>query len=178
MTKKTLLGARCLLVLVLFGATVFGQTPEKEVYAIKDVTLIPMDEERTLPGQTLIVEDGIIIKIGNSNMALDNDVTIINGKGKWLIPGFFDMHVHFFYEQGEHKNTCEAELKMMLANGLTTVRILAGHPAYLEARNNVRSGAWLGPELFVASPQLVGRWPWPSEFRNYEIVDTKEKAEA
>ena len=178
MNKKTLAGACWLLVLVLSVATLFGQTRHNEVYAIKDVTLIPMDRERTLPGQTVIIENGIIKKIGDSNINLDNNVTIIDGKGKWLVPGFFDMHVHFFYEQGEHKNTCEAELKMMLANGLTTVRILAGHPAYLEARNNVKSGKWVGPELFVASPQLVGRWPWPPDFKNYEIVDTKEKAEA
>ena len=151
---------------------------EKQVYAIKDVTIIPMDREGTFPGQTVIVENGIITKIGGSDISLDKNATIIDGRGKWLVPGFFDMHVHFFYEQGEHKNTCEAELKMMLANGLTTVRILAGHPAYLEARNNVGSGKWEGPELFVASPQLVGRWPWPPDFKNYEIVDTKEKAEA
>jgi hypothetical protein len=28
----------------------------------------------------------------------------------------------------------------------------------------------------MASPQLAGRWPWSPEFKNFEVVDTKEKA--
>ena len=161
---------------MLITTTTLSQSHSKEVYAIRDVTVIPMDMERILPNQSVVVEDGIISHIGDRGNIAGSGIKIIDGKGKWLVPGFFDMHVHFFYEQGEHINTCEAELKMMLANGLTTVRILAGHPAYLEARNNVRDGVWTGPELIVASPQLVGRWPWPADFRNYEIVDSREKA--
>jgi len=154
-----------------------GQVWNKKIYAIKNITVIPMTKEISLPDQTVIIENGIIKSIGKTgNTIVDPDMIEINGQGKYLIPGLFDMHTHFFYEQGEHKNTCETELKMMLANGLTTVRILAGHPAYLEARNNVAHDKWTGPELFIASPQLVGRWPWPAEFKNYEIVDTKEKA--
>src|SRR4030095_10315701 len=65
---------------------------------------------------------------------------------------------------------------MMLANGLTWVRIMAGHPEYLKAREKIKTGAWIGPSMTVVSPPLVGSWPWPPEFKNYEIVDTKEKA--
>ena len=176
---KTILRGYCLLFLCLVATSpAFTQSRAKVVYAIKNVNLIPMDRERIIPGQTVIVEDGIITKISGQDTKPGNNLTIIDGRGKWLLPGFFDMHVHFFYEQGEHVNTCEAELKMMLANGLTTARILAGHPAYLEARNKVSEGLWTGPELIIASPQLVGRWPWPADFKNYEIVDIKEKAEA
>ena len=136
-----------------------------------------MNKEGILKSRDVLVENGRIKAItptGKSKV----EAIVIDGTNKFLIPGLFDMHVHFFYEQGEHKNTCKEELKMMLANGLTTVRILAGHPAYLEARNNVANGSWVGPELFIASPQLVGRWPWPPDFRNFEIVDTREKARA
>jgi Amidohydrolase family len=156
-------------------AQVSGQTS----YAIKNVTVIPMSKEVVLPEQTVIIQNGIITTIGNAkNIPIDKGITVIDGKGKYLMPGLFDMHVHFFYEQGEHKNTCQSELKMILANGVTTARILAGHKAYLEAKDNVKRGKWVGPELFIASPQLVGQWPWPPEFKNYEIVDTKEKAVA
>jgi len=157
--------------------TIHSQGLDRKKYAIKNVTVIPMNKEISLPGQAVIVEDGIIKFIGKAgSTTIDGDITVIDGQGKYLIPGLFDMHAHFFYEQGQHKNTCETELKMMLANGLTTARILAGHPAYLEAKDNVASEKWIGPELFVASPQFVGRWPWPPEFKNYAIVDTKEKA--
>lgn len=51
----------------------------------------------------------------------------------------------------------------MLANGLTTVRIECGDPVYLVARKNVAEEKWIGPRLFVSSPQFVGNWPWPGK---------------
>jgi cytosine/adenosine deaminase-related metal-dependent hydrolase len=157
----------------IITATIHAQS-----YAIKNVTLIPMHTETVKNDQTVIIVNGKIRTIGDaSKTRIPNGTTVVDGKGKYLLPGFFDMHAHFFYEQGNHINTCETELKTMLANGVTTARILAGHPAYLEARGNVKAGKWPGPELIVASPQLVGRWPWPQDFQNFEIVDTKEKAE-
>lgn len=175
MFNKTLFNY--LFVFFILAQTSQGQQTSGKRYAITDVTVIPMNKEISLPKQTVIIENGIIKKIGSTaTTKIGSGVTIIDGMGKYLLPGFFDMHVHFFYEQGGHKNTCETELKMMLANGLTTVRILAGHPAYLEARSNVMVGKWPGPDLFIASPQLVGSWPWSTEFKNYDIVDTKEKA--
>ncbi|HEY6503151.1 MAG TPA: amidohydrolase family protein [Chitinophagaceae bacterium] len=152
-------------------------TGAQRAYIIQDVTVIPMNSEKSLPHQSVGIKDGKVMWVGSTDKAKPvKDAIVIDGKGKFLVPGLFDMHAHFFYEQGQHKNTCEAELKMMLGNGLTTTRILAGHPAYLEAKSNTRSGKWAGPELFVASPQFVGRWPWPPDFKNFEIVDTKEKA--
>ncbi|MEP7372644.1 MAG: amidohydrolase family protein [Chitinophagaceae bacterium] len=162
---------------LFISAIANGQASEKKLYAISNVTVIPMNKDVILQDQTVIIENGIIKTIANAkSILMEKGITVIDGKGKYLIPGLFDMHAHFFYEQGEHNNTCEMELKMMLANGLTTVRILAGHPAYLEARDRVRNGKWKGPELFIASPQLVGAWPWPPEFKIFEIVDTKAKA--
>ena len=147
-------------------------------YAIEQVTVIPMDRETTLENQTLLIENGKIIEIGTAGrINIPNGFQVIDGKGKYLIPGLSDMHAHFFNEQGSHRNTTEVELKVMLANGLTTARIMAGHPNYLAARQNVREKRWIGPELVVASPQLVGRWAWDTTFKNYEIVDTPAKAE-
>lgn len=162
---------------LLFLIWVSGLTAAQKTYIVKNVTVIPMDRERVLQDQSVIVRDGKIAEMGNSDkIKTPKEAVVIDGTGKFLIPGLFDMHAHFFYEQGDHVNTCNQELKMMLANGLTTVRIMAGHPAYLEARENVKKASWAGPELFIASPQLAGRWPWPADFKNYEIVDTKEKA--
>lgn len=149
-------------------------------YAIQGVNVLPMDEEIVLTDQTVLVKDGKIESIGPvSEVKIPKGYSVINAKNKYLVPGFFDMHVHFFQEQySNHLGTTESELKLMLANGLTTARILAGHPDYLTARENVKTKKCEGPELLVASPQLVGAWPWPAEFKNYEIVNTPEKAVA
>lgn len=146
-------------------------------YAIKNISVIPMNREILLNNQTILISEGKIQKTGNSDkINIPEGYTIVDAMGKYIMPGLFDMHTHFLYEQGEHKNTCDKELKLMLANGVTTARIMAGHPAYLEARENVNKGKWQGPELFVVSPQLAGQWPFPKEFKNYELTGTKEKA--
>ena len=162
-----------IIVVILASLNSFAQ----DSYAIKNVSVITMIKEEVLPDQTVVVEKGIIKNISPSaKTKLSKGVKVIDGRGKFLIPGLFDMHTHFFYEQGDHINTNETELKLMLANGITTARIMAGHPSYLEAKANVKNGKWIGPELSVASPQLVGKWPFPTEFKNYEMVASEAKA--
>jgi hypothetical protein len=136
----------------------------QKIMAITNVNIIPMTSETVLRNKTVIIENGKIAVIGDAaKIKAPANARVVNANGKYLLPGFFDMHAHFFYEQGNNVNTCEKELKYMLANGVTTARILCGDPVYLEARRQVRSGNWKGPELFVASPQFVGRWPWPGK---------------
>jgi imidazolonepropionase-like amidohydrolase len=164
-----------LTILILFVPSVnsFAQGS----YAIKNVSVITMASEEVLTNQTVVVEKGVIKSVSPADKAkIAKGVKMIDGTGKFLMPGLFDMHTHFFYEQGDHVNTNETELKLMLANGITTARIMAGHPSYLEARANVKSGKWVGPELSVSSPQLAGKWPFPTDFKNYELVDTEQKA--
>lgn len=148
----------CLLVLI--PETVSSRPPGG--YAVRDVTVIPMNQEQVLPHQTVIIRDGVITAIGDAKKtAVPKGYQVVDGRNKFLMPGLFDMHSHFFYEQGENRNTCAAELKVMLANGLTTARILNGDPVYLQVKDSVKQGTLEGPELFVASPQFVGKWPWP-----------------
>lgn len=149
-------------------------------YALKNVNVITMNQDSVLTNQTVLIEKGIIKQVApTSKTKVDSRFKIIDGTGQYLMPGLMDMHAHFFQEQyDDHKSTTDLELKLMLANGLTSVRILAGHPDFLQAKSNVANGKWIGPDLTIASPQLVGRWPWGTEFKNYEIVDTPEKATA
>lgn len=144
-------------VLMLTSLTVLSQQ-----YAVRDVTVIPMNKEQVLPHQTVIISNGVITAIGDvKKTAVPKGYQVVDGRNKFLMPGLFDMHTHFFYEQGENRNTCAAELKVMLANGLTTARILNGDPVYLQVKDSVKRGTLEGPELFIASPQFVGKWPWP-----------------
>lgn len=151
---------------------------EKEAYALRGVNIIPMNKEIVLKDQTVIIEDGKIKQIGERvKLKVPEGTKVIEATGKYLIPGLFDMHAHFFYEQGDNVNTCEEELKVMMANGLTTVRIECGDSVYLEARKNVRNKTWIGPALFVSSPQFVGNWPWPGKMFA-ELCKTPTDAEA
>jgi hypothetical protein len=145
--------------------------------AIVGASVIPMNTEQVLADQTILIKDGLIEKVGTAKKTkVPRGYKVIDGKGKFVMPGLFDMHTHFFKEQGDHRHGCETDVRMMVANGLTTVRVMAGHPEYLAARQYVKEKKWTGPELFVASPQFVGRWPWMPDFKNYEIVNSTDKA--
>jgi hypothetical protein len=148
-------------------------------YAIVDVNVIPMDKEQVLTHQTVLIENGKIKRVAEKEkVIIPSGTIIIDGQGKYLTPGFFDMHAHFFYEQGNNKNTCEAELKLMLANGLTTVRIECGDQVYLQARQNVIDNKWRGPRLYISSPQFVGAWPWPGKVFAMICKNPQEAVEA
>lgn len=168
------------LIIVILTPLIFGfyLKPKSNSYAITHVTIIPMNKEQILKDQTIVIENGKIKQIGSSyKIKLKSDVKCIDGKDKYVLPGFFDMHAHFFYEQGDNINTCEHELKVMLANGLTTVRIECGDPVYLEARKKVEDKIWVGPKLSISSPQFVGNYPWPGKVFA-EVCKTPEEAEA
>ena len=127
-------------------------------YVIKDVNLISMENDEVKGNQDVGVKDGKIVAIGE-DISASPEAIIVDGTDKFLMPGFYDMHAHFFYEQRDSINTCNEELKLMIANGVTTVRIASGDPAYLDAREKVKSGSWIGPEMIITSPQLMGAWP-------------------
>src|SRR5262245_54442288 len=104
-----MLNSRLFLILsILLLSYAHGMT---QSYLVRNVTVIPMNKEVSLENQDVLIQDGIIKKVARSaKTKAGNGVTEIDGTGKYLIPGLFDMHTHFFYEQGENKNTCDAEL--------------------------------------------------------------------
>lgn len=166
-----------LVVLITASLCLLWSAKISKGFAIVDVNIIPMDKEQVLQHQTILIEGGKIKRFGKKETVdVPAGYTVIDGQNKYLLPGFFDMHAHFFYEQGENKNTCESELKMMLANGLTTVRIQCGDEVYLQARQNVIDRKWRGPRLYISSPQFVGAWPWPGKVFA-KICKTPQEAE-
>ncbi len=75
-----------ILVSICFS-TVYAQN---ETAVFKNVNVIPMDKERVLTNQTVLVQDGIIVEIG-AKIIIPKGSQIIDGKGKYLIPGLVDM---------------------------------------------------------------------------------------
>src|SRR5690349_14414918 len=114
------------------------------VYAIEHVNLIPMDRDQLLPDQTVVVQAGRISAIGSSrNVQVPVGARRINGRGKYLMPGLTDAHVHLL---------SPTELPLYLANGVTTVFNLDGRPAHLAWRKQIREGSLLGPTIMTTGP--------------------------
>ena len=99
----------------------------------------------------------------------------IDGKGAYMIPGLFDMHLHFYHDYGLDEKYLSEEVKLPVANGVTTVRIMDGQDNYLTLKKKIDQGVLTGPDMFVASPQFVGKWPFKGQFSGY-MADTAVEA--
>lgn len=152
---------------------------DPKVTAFVDVNVVPMDRERVLEHQTVLVRDGRIARIAPvGQVEVPADAQRIEGAGRYLVPGLMDMHAHFLSDSGyvpDDRN--EEELFLMLGNGVTTARIMIGRPEHLVWRQQLRDGTLSGPQLFVASPQLAGVRYGEPHF-NGIVVKTPEEAAA
>lgn len=116
--------------------------PPRQVVAFVGVHVLPMDRDRVLAGQTVLVEDGRIVAIGET-LPLPPQAQVVDGDGAWLLPGLADMHNHLDGRQ---------DMAVQLALGITTTLHMG------EARNSfvgrtraaVAAGEQAGPRSFVA----------------------------
>jgi imidazolonepropionase-like amidohydrolase len=130
------------------------------VLAIQNVTIIPMDAERVLRDQTVIVDGRRIAAVGpSSTTTVPEGATRIDGRGKFLMPGLAEMHGHFPSPQGLQQygeDFGDRLLFLSVASGVTTVRGMIGGPRDLRVREEVARGVRLGPQIFTAGPSING----------------------
>jgi imidazolonepropionase-like amidohydrolase/glyoxylase-like metal-dependent hydrolase (beta-lactamase superfamily II) len=127
------------------------------VFAITHVSVIPMTRDTIVRGATLLVKDGRIVAVGR-DVRIPSGARRIDGSGKYLIPGLADMHTHLYSDDDAVPDSAApAELGVIVANGVTTARLMIGTKEHLTLRRQVAAGTLLGPQLFVASPHLTGR---------------------
>ena len=131
-----------LFLFLLAGEIAPAQTNKASTIAFVNVNVIPMDHERVLRNQTVIVRNGIISDIGDAGkVKVAKDAVRIDGSGKFLIPGLTDMHVHLMSDEDEFPESLALdEFRVMLANGVTTIRLMTGTPEQLVWRAKSASG--------------------------------------
>jgi imidazolonepropionase-like amidohydrolase len=147
---------------VAFGAVAAPLASQDSTVAFTGVTVIPMDRERTIENQTVVVRDGRIAALGpTGSTAVPAGAIRVDGRGKYLIPGLAEMHAHIPTPQVEAQfggdgRFAESVLKLYVANGVTTIRGMLGHPSHLTMRERVRAGALLGPTIYTSGPSFNG----------------------
>jgi len=140
--------------------------------AFVDVNVIPMDKERVLQHQTVIVRKGVITGVGDaSRIKIPAGAQRVDGAGKFLIPGLTDMHVHLFTDDEFPDELAEDELRIMIAYGVTTIRLMTGTPEQLVLRRKSAAGEIVAPTIYAASPQFTGR-----KSTNAHVVTTEAEA--
>ncbi len=114
--------------------------------AITHVNVLPMDTERVLPDQTVTVVNKTIVKIEPTKRDPPSRCrSVVSGRNRYLAPGLADMHAHIYYP---------TDFAFYLANGVTTVRNMQGHPPHLQWRRLLRNGGLIGPSMTTAGPTI------------------------
>jgi imidazolonepropionase-like amidohydrolase len=149
------------LALMLLVAAAFvaarGSTPDTSeagrAIAFVGVNVVPMDREHVLPNQTVVVQGGQIVSVAPATAArIPAGARRIESKDRWLMPGLAEMHGHV--PGPEDPVYRDAMLFLYVANGVTTVRNMAGNASHLALRGRIAAGELVGPTLYAASPWL------------------------
>ncbi len=136
--------------LLLLGAPA---VPSAQSIAVVDVTVIPMDREATLAHQTVVVRGERILSVGPiGNTPVPDDAVIIDGAGRYLVPGLTDAHVHLPGTVFGPGRPQFGDAPLYLAYGVTTVLNLGGTPEHLDWRRRIITGERLAPTIYVSPP--------------------------
>jgi cytosine/adenosine deaminase-related metal-dependent hydrolase len=137
----------------LLSAAIAGPAAaQSPTLVIRHVNVVDVVAGEVLPDQTVVVRGDRIAAIGASrDLAASTGPRIVDGRGRFLIPGLWDMHVHTVVPSGRPL------LALYVANGVTGVRDMAGEWDTLRHwRAEIASGALVGPRIVASGPYLEG----------------------
>lgn len=99
---------------------------------VDGVTVVDTQTGKLLPGMSILTDAGKIVAVAPmANLSRDSSVQTIDATGKFVVPGYNDMHVHMLDQEN-----ASALLALMLTEGITGFRQMSGSPELLEQRRN------------------------------------------
>lgn len=124
--------------------------------AFVDVTVIPMDRERSLPHSTVLVQGSRIVKVGPAKeVTVPAGAVQVDGRGKFLIPGLAEMHAHI--PGGQVSSIAmQQTLFLYVSGGITTIRGMLGHPRHLQLRAQAANPNVIIPWIYTSGPSFNG----------------------
>jgi len=142
-----------LLLPALLLAHANGRQPAPLV--LTHVTVIDVAGGLAKPDMTVVIKGDRIADMGKAGeVPVPPDAMVVNAAGKFLIPGLWDMHVHWYNKDS---------LTLFTANGVTGIREMFGNSDLLRWREEIAKGSLTGPRMIVASPIIDGPQPvWPN----------------
>ena len=155
---KTTLATALFLSSFAFPTAWSQQKLQQNILAISDVTVIDATGTPAQAHMTVIITGDRITEIAKKGeVAIPKDAQVIDGAGKFLIPGLWDMHVHTVI-----KSLPETFFPLFIANGVTGVRDMAADPGLLkQLRKDIIEGKLLGPRI-IGGQMVDGPMPvWP-----------------
>jgi imidazolonepropionase-like amidohydrolase len=162
-----------ILLLALFSVGGWSQS-----LVIKDVTVIDATGRAAAPHSTVVIDGDHIVAVSRSKKKhLPKNAVIVDGAGKFLIPGLWDMHVH-----GASDTRAPWSHLLFVANGVVGVRDMSGPPDAHAWRATQASNPDPSPNIYLGSPIVDGPNPaWPEsiiaadEAQGREVVDQQQQ---
>ena len=158
--------------------TLSGARSWSQPLAIKRVVVIDATGRGPEPNMTVIVDGDRIVAVGPSRRThVPRKAVVIDGTGKYLIPGLWDMHVH-----GASDARAPWSHLLFLANGVVGVRDMSGPPDAHAWRATQASNEDPSPTIYLGSPIIDGPNPtWPEsiivkdESQGSEVVEQQRE---
>src|SRR5215470_10973108 len=145
----------------ILGAPVLAQqSSPDDLLVLTNINVVDVRDGKVLPDQTVILDKNKIAWTGPSKSAKHSRrAATVNGKGLFLIPGLWDMHVHLDFGDWFPASR-EVVLPMLIANGVTGVRDMGSELDVVQNwRNEIEAGRLLGPRIYTSGPMLDGPKP-------------------
>ena len=135
-------------------------SPSRPPLAITNVTVIDVAHAQRLRARTVLIADGRITAVGaEATIAVPHDAVRIDGRGKFLVPGLVDMHVHLF-NNASHRPPNDWTFPLFVANGVTGVREMAARPEQIAQvrhwNQDVDNGDLVAPRVLAAGVPVNG----------------------
>jgi len=126
--------------------------PAGKALFIENISVADPGRTGILANQSILIRDGEIVAMGHRDaIKKPRGADKFDGKGKFLIPGLVDMHVHL----GELSDTYST---LLVVNGVTRVRDMGGDIWRIsDIRKRIASGELVGPDITAAGPILENR---------------------
>lgn len=141
------------------GAAQARALPEKTAVAITDVTIVDVENARSFGPATVLVDDGRIVAIAGPGALVPASAQRVSGRGRFLIPGLVDMHVHMF-NLYSHRPANDWTFPLYIANGITAVREMNADGASITLVNRWRgeldNGSLVAPRILAAGIAVYG----------------------
>jgi len=148
---------------VLFGLLLLAASASAQPLAIINVTVVDVAGGLPQPGMTVVIEGERIVAVGKT---IPEKARVLDATGKFLIPGLWDMHVHW---------SDARYLPLFVANGVTGVRVMWGDPRHFARRKQIADGTLVGPRLALAGAIVDGPKPyWPGSIAAATAADGRD----
>jgi imidazolonepropionase-like amidohydrolase len=155
MNVRVMIGSSAVCAMVVAAVSVAPRA-QTETLALTHVSVVDVLTGQLQPNSTVTIS-GQTIRSIVANGAVPSGARVLDGQGRYLIPGMWDMHAHM-------EATGASWLQLYVANGVTGIRDMGSQvDLILKMREDTAAGRVLGPRIFAAGPILddaPGDWPF------------------